>query len=516
MLAKPPANVGLYKALENAEKPPDQVEPVHTPEELDEAKALAIKMLAAQSSLVEFRSRFLPLPREVPPAWFHHHWSDILLNGKKNFVAEGFRESGKTSLVIKGAPLHALTFPTEERRYIVFLLTNATLAQKRLSEIVLAYESNPDLSSNLVRVTAYTPSLGIYEVVVTDGEKDIPIRIEAYGKGMSIRGLSWNDRRPDLIIIDDPQDLDDVTSDLVVDRDWDWFLSEVKFLGKDARIFLIGNNLGEKCIVERCMENKEILDFDGIRVPVADPTFTKAAWEERFPLDFVIHERDTFESIGKSDIWWRERMCKSTSPESQRFRRSLFKYYIPSEMAGKIRGMTKFTTTDLAIGETKRSDYTVVLTIAVDENDNWYILDIEYGRWNPTQTMDAIFRAVIKYNPRLVGVESVAYQAALTHFLEREMSTRKRFFSIYQLKSEGRKKELRIESIHPRFVAGQIFFPVGADFLPELENELLSFPRGGHDDLIDALSYQDQIAAAPAQWSSSGGDEYEIPIAGGM
>jgi predicted phage terminase large subunit-like protein len=185
-------------------------------------------------------------------------------------------------------------------------------------------------------------------------------------------------------------------------------------------------------------------------------------------------------------------------------------------MAGKIRGMTKFTTTDLAIGETKRSDYTVVLTIAVDENDNWYILDIEYGRWNPTQTMDAIFRAVIKYNPRLVGVESVAYQAALTHFLEREMSTRKRFFSIYQLKSEGRKKELRIESIHPRFVAGQIFFPVGADFLPELENELLSFPRGGHDDLIDALSYQDQIAAAPAQWSSSGGDEYEIPIAGGM
>lgn len=495
--------------MDAEENAPSQVE-------LGEAKRLALKLMASQGSLVDFRREFIPLPNEVPSAWFHHYWSDILLNGEKNFVAEGFRESGKTSLVIKGAPLHALTFPREDRSYIVFLLNNATLAQKRLQEIVEAYEGNRDLSANLIRTVEYKPSLGFYEAEVTDGERNFNVRIEAYGKGASIRGLSWKDRRPDLVIIDDPQDKEDVDSDLIVDRDWDWFLTEVKFLGKDARIFLIGNNLGEKCIVERCLEAKDILEFEGRRIPIADEQFIESQWPEKYPIEYVTNERDTYTELGKADIWWRERMCKSTSPQSQRFRKDLFRYYIPSEMEGQMRRMVKYTTVDLAIGTTKRSDFTVVMTIAVDAKGNWFILDAAYGKWNPTETMNEIFSAVVKYKPRVVGIESVAYQAALIHFLDREMSSRNIFFTVHRLESD-RRKHLRIEGMHPRFSAGKVFFPAGASFLAELEKELLGFPRATHDDLIDALAYQEQVAAPPSGWGeSSGVDESKLPIAGGM
>lgn len=507
---------GLYETLAEEESLPP-------PEDLEEAKRLAMHLLAARSSLVDFRSRFMPAPREVASGWFHHYWSDILLNGKKNFAAEGFRESGKTSLVVKGTPLHALTYPREDLRYIVFLLNNSILAQKRLGEIVEAYESNPDLSSNLVRTVEYKPSLGIYEAEVTDGETEHRVRIEAYGKGASIRGLSWNDRRPDLVIMDDPQDLEDMESDLILGRDWDWFLSEVKFLGKDTRIFLIGNNLGEKCIVEQCLANKEILEFDGMRIPVAeavgevpDVTLIKSNWPERYPIEFILNEKETYEKLGKSDIWWRERMCVATSPETQRFRKGMFRYYRPEEIRKKLPSMTKFTTVDLAIGQTKRSDFTVVCTVAVDGDNNWFILDLDYGRYNVTETMNAIFGAVQTWRPRLVGMEGVAYQVAMKQFLEREMSVRNCFFSIQTLDSE-RKKELRIEGMHPRFEAGKIFFPANGLFLPELEKELLAFPRGQHDDLIDALAYQEQVAAPPVGFSA-GSDYYgeRIPIAGGM
>ena len=508
----------LYQKMEDGTLNPDTgelKEHTPTPEEIEQTKDFALKLMAASTSLVDFRRHFMPLPNEVESSWFHHYWSDILLRGKKNFVTEGFRESGKTSLVIKGAPLHALAYPQEGRNYIVFLLANATIAQKRLEEIVQAYETNPDLCANRVRDVAFKPSQGYYEVEVTDGEKTIPVRIEAYGKGASIRGLSWRDTRPSLIIIDDPQDLDDVESDLIVDRDWDWFLSEVKFLGKDARIFLIGNNLGSKCIVERCLENADILGFEGKRIPVADEHLVASNWPERFPIPYVKEEKETYEKLGKADIWWRERMCVTSAPQSQRFRKSLFRYYDIKETANKIRRLPKYVTVDLAVGTTKRSDYTVVCTVAVDESNNWFILDMDYGRWNPSETMNAIFNAVGKFKPRLVGMEMVAYQAAMQHFLEREMSGRNMFFSIHELKSE-RKKELRIESLHPRFTSGKVFFPNDAPFLPELEKELMAFPRGNHDDLIDALAYQEQVAAPPSNWSGGTSDGWKIPVAGGM
>jgi predicted phage terminase large subunit-like protein len=158
----------------------------------------------------------------------------------------------------------------------------------------------------------------------------------------------------------------------------------------------------------------------------------------------------------------------------------------------------------------------VVCTVAVDGDNNWFILDLDYGRYNVTETMNAIFGAVQTWRPRLVGMEGVAYQAAMKQFLEREMSVRNCFFSIQMLDSD-RKKELRIEGMHPRFEAGKIFFPANGLFLPELEKELLAFPRGQHDDLIDALAYQEQVAAPPVGFSA-GSDYYgeRIPIAGGM
>ena len=77
-----------------------------------------------------------------------------------------------------------------------------------------------------------------------------------------------------------------------------------------------------------------------------------------------------------------------------------------------------------------------------------------------------------------------------------------------------RRKELRIEMLAPRFMTGTVWFPRGADFLQELEGELLKFPTGIHDDLIDALAYIEQMALVPARWDKD--KDGDIPLAGGM
>ena len=200
-------------------------------------------------------------------------------------------------------------------------------------------------------------------------------------------------------------------------------------------------------------------------------------------------------------------MNQPIAPETQVFKREYFKYYNPKDLKWRENNYSVFTTVDLAISEAYTADYTAIVTVAVSPQNHWFILDIDYGRYDPSKTIEAIFRAVVKYQPLKVGIEKVAYQQALAHFLEKEMVKRNQFFEVVPLKAQ-KAKELRIQSLQPRFKAGTIWFPVNADFLAELESELLMFPRGKHDDLIDALAYMEQIATPPINYFA---EDVEIP-----
>jgi predicted phage terminase large subunit-like protein len=110
-----------------------------------------------------------------------------------------------------------------------------------------------------------------------------------------------------------------------------------------------------------------------------------------------------------------------------------------------------------------------------------------------------------RWRPLVVGIEMVAYQAALGDFLTQEMPRRNIFFRIEPLRA-AKRKELRIQTaLHPRFMAGCIWFPAVTAWVKPIEEELLAFPHGMHDDRIDSLAYIEQIAVVP---SGSGGDPF--------
>lgn len=443
----------------------------------------------ALNSLLSFRKEFIPSPDDVKPADFHEDWSKILLNGTGNFAIEAFRESAKTQIVIRANLLHALTYPQEHRSYLVIICATQTRASKSLTDVSREFLSNAGMKG-LVQEVKDNSGLAL-EVHYKTGQK---VRIEAYGKGAAVRGLSWGSKRPDLVIIDDPQDEEDARSETVTETDWDWFLSDVYFLGQSTRIFLIGNNLGERCIIEQVLRNAESLKFTVQRIPILTPE-GKSAWPEKWPLKAIEDDRESYARLGKTDIWYRNKMCECISPESQTFKREYFKYY---EKQPSLRDMNVYTTVDLAISQKANADYSAIVTVGVNSSGHWFILDVEYGRYDPTTTMDAVFSAVRKWNPLSVGIENVAYQSALQHFLEKEMPKRGIFFRITPLKAE-KKKELRIDTLQPRFAVGTIWFRQGASWLEKLESELLAYPHGAHDDVIDALAYMEQLVSEPYQ-----------------
>lgn len=181
---------------------------------------------------------------------------------------------------------------------------------------------------------------------------------------------------------------------------------------------------------------------------------------------------------------------------NQSFKRSWFRYYIDDDI--KKRNIFNFTMVDPAISQQDSADYTVLTTIAVDEYYNWWVREIVRGRMLPNQIIDEMFRVNEIWKPIEMGIEIVAFQKMLGYSIREEMKRRKKYIPLRELRPPNNKsKEARIKSLQPGYYSGKIFHKERMPNLEYLEDELLRFPKGTHDDIIDTLAYFTEFAVPP-------------------
>ncbi len=436
-------------------------------------------------SLPELAQELFPHYCTHEAAGIHYELGRFLTKSRENLVIAFPREFGKSTYVWVFFP--AWNVLAGQYRYIVYIASSKERAIEQLRNLRSEIQAHPILRE-FVEIKGDRAD----ELEYVDRATEQKCLIRAYGAGQNLRGIRYQERRPDIVILDDIEDSESVQSETQRRKLWEWFHADVRPLSSTGRIFVIGTVLHEDSLLNNLLDNPPE-GFRGLKYGILNDE-GKPTWEERFPKEWVEQRMRDYRSQGLIDVFYREYMNIAVSPDTQIFRREYFRYYKPGELDTKDYNV--FTTVDLAISQADTADFTAVCTVAVSPENHWFILDIDYGRYDPTETIDAIFRAVRRYNPLVVGIERVAYQQALEHFLLKEMPLRGTFFRIEPLKAE-KKKELRIQALQPRFRAGTVWFPAESDFLTELEAELLTFPRGKHDDLIDALAYMEQIAYPP-------------------
>jgi len=171
------------------------------------------------------------------------------------------------------------------------------------------------------------------------------------------------------------------------------------------------------------------------------------------------------------------------SSENQLFKPEFFKYWNrrPDEL---FVGMF----IDLAISERVQADETAIVILGMDRDWRIYVLDYLKGRWKPTDIVGNIFDMHAKWKPHCTGMETNGFQRTLKLACEDEMRKRKQYFPIDEIKTGPEStKESRIKSLEPFYRKGDVFHSLwmkGKD----LENQLQAFPKGRHDDLIDAMA----------------------------
>ena len=103
--------------------------------------------------------------------------------------------------------------------------------------------------------------------------------------------------------------------------------------------------------------------------------------------------------------------------------------------------------------------------------------------------------AIREHQPVAVGIERGALRNAVQPYLEDLMRKTNVYSHITDLTHGNKKKTDRVVwSLQGRFEHGRIKLNKGKDW-SEFVDQYLMFPTAGvHDDLIDSLSYVDQLA----------------------
>lgn len=178
--------------------------------------------------------------------------------------------------------------------------------------------------------------------------------------------------------------------------------------------------------------------------------------------------------------------------EDQDFKKEWLVYY---DKLPEIK--TTFAMIDPAISLDQEACYTAFVVVDVDLENTWYLKAARRVRITATQTIKLMFDIQRVYKCNVIGVETVAYQMALMHFLDQEMRKTGQLIPIHGIKrGPDKSKNTRIRSLVPRFEWQRILIKPG---LNDFEDEFLKFPRGSYVDILDALASIGEIAYPPAK-----------------
>lgn len=140
-----------------------------------------------------------------------------------------------------------------------------------------------------------------------------------------------------------------------------------------------------------------------------------------------------------------------------------------------------FMSWDTALNDGGQSDWTVC-TIWMRLGGIYYLLHVERGIYEYPELRKVFADLVQKFNPEQIQMEETAIGKALKN--ERDLPRR---LSI-KLQPIEQDRRNRLYTQQSKFKDGNVQFPKQASFMTLVERELLSYPHGETDDIVDSIS----------------------------
>ncbi|GIW70336.1 MAG: hypothetical protein KatS3mg101_1083 [Patescibacteria group bacterium] len=367
-------------------------------------------------TFIGFKIIYLPHYLTLKPPSFEPELNALFENWKIKFLSiVGFRGSAKSTNASLALPLWAAL--EGKAKFIVIIRDTDVQAKLDIANIRHELEDNEvlimdygDQSKGISKAKEWTQ----HNLLLSNGT-----RIMSRSRGQRIRGLRHRQYRPDLVIIDDPEELEKVQKKEYRDKTERWLRGDIipAIEETNARLIVIGNILHTDALMAR-LKNDPI--FHHREFPLVDAE-GKVTWQSKYPTAESLKYQE--QKVGRT-AWLREYMLKVVPPEGQEVKEEWIQYYekLPERIMQAGVGV------DFAISKKETADFTAMVSgvsALVDGLPKIFILPNPVNErlsfHETKQQAISLYKMLSIYSPPIFFPEKVAYQQAAIEEFQRAM-----------------------------------------------------------------------------------------------
>ena len=313
------------------------------------------------------------------------------------------------------------------------------------------------------------------------------------GAGKGISGF-----RADLGLCDDLfGNREDAWSDTVRQKRWDWYVDDFgPRLKPRAKRIMMNTRWHELDVAGRVIAQIEAGHVRGkvIDIPAIagedDPVGRKPGeylWDEPQGYDYGRFLRERQREA--SPMMWAALFQQKPAPEDGDYFKA--EWIRPYDVAPDPETMRIYGASDFAV-TADAGDWTVHSVIGVDPEGKPHLLDLWRKQASSNVWVEAFCDLVKKWKPMGWAFEKGQIASGVGPFLERRQRERQAYVAKSSFPTRG-DKAVRAQSFRGYIASHGLHVALRAPWYATLRTEMLSFPAGRHDDIVDALGLVGQL-----------------------
>lgn len=348
------------------------------------------------------------------------------------------------------------------------------------------------------------------------------VRVMARGSQMKVRGLKFRHWRPSRVLGDDMENDEAVESEDRRIKLENWVRKALlPSMSRDGKAGFVGTILHEDSLLSKMVNGKP--GYAGWNRTIFKALIDEgtALWPGHLPAEKLLKMRDdpSDENYVGPLVFSQEyqnepvdeaaRIIKAEwiyGPENDRRTYNLAEKEQQwlNENPGVIDPMGWLRSTmvkviaavDPAISESDHADYFAYVVVGIDKRGHLWVLDIFRERTSDfDKQVDFILNMFEQWKPDQIKIESVAYQKGLYVAVKNAGAKRGIYPPVFEVKPD--KDKFRRAVMHSaNFAGGLVHIRTDHALSDAFISEILTFPKGKHDDMFDAYMHATEETVA--------------------
>lgn len=418
----------------------------------------------------------------APTPQFHRTAWELYSSDHPQVMCIAPREHAKSTSLTMDYILAEILFRTS--KYVILVSSTEEFAAEQLGNIKEELISNDDLIKEFGVAQLEVDSKTEIVVRMTDGHR---FRILCRGSEQRIRGRLWMGMRPDLLVVDDSEDDEQVENADRRAKFRRWFFRAAKqALGRYGKTRVHGTILHPDSLLSKLRENKSWKHLF-FKAHAGFDDFSDILWPAQWPEERLKARRQEFIDAGDAAGYSQEFLNDPLDNSDAFLKRNDFIEMNEDDYA---KPKIVCAAADFAVSKADKANRTSFTIGGKDVDNLLHFIDQRVGRWDPVEWIDEMFAIQTRHNPQVFWVEDGVIWKSIKSMLYREMQVRGITINceaILSIKDKG----TRGRSYQRRMRAGLCRFDKRADWYAGFEQENLRFTGTAAatlDDMFDSAS----------------------------